>query len=159
MKPDEMYKLWIDGREVEAVEGEYFAVIDPGNGEEIGFAARGRSADIDRAVTAAEKAFQSHAWQGLKPHERGRLMLKLADRIDAEKDALAKLLSMENGKPLRESFDEVETTVRNFEYYGGWADKVHGRVVPVSNEVLDYIRLEPLGVVGHIIPWNYPLDI
>ena len=159
MKPSEMHKLWIDGREEEAKEGEYFPVIDPSSDKEIGFAARGKSDDIGRAVTAARKAFHSQAWQGLKPYERGRVMLKLAQRIDAEKDRLAKLLSLENGKPLRQSYDEVETTVRNFEYYGGWADKVHGRIVPISNEVLDYIRLEPLGVVGHIIPWNYPLDI
>ena len=159
MKPMDKYKLWIDGMEVEAEDGAYFSVIDPGSGEEIASAARAKSADVDRAIAAAERAFHSKAWQELKPFERGRLMLKLADRIDAEKDRLAKLLSLENGKPLRQSFDEVETTVRNFEYYGGWADKVHGRVVPISNDVLDYIRLEPLGVVGHIIPWNYPLDI
>lgn len=159
MKPMDKYKLWIDGMEVEAEDGAYFSVIDPGSGEEIASAARAKSADVDRAIAAAERAFHSKAWQELKPFERGRLMLKLANRIDVEKDRLAKLLSMENGKPLRQSFDEVETTVRNFEYYGGWADKVHGRVVPISNDVLDYIRLEPLGVVGHIIPWNYPLDI
>lgn len=159
MKLSEMHKLWIDGREVEAEAGEYFSVIDPSSGKEIGFTARGKSVDVDCAIAAARKAFQSQAWHGLKPYERGRLMLKLAKRIDAEKDRLAKLLSWENGKPLRQSYDEVETTVRNFEYYGGWADKIHGRIVPISNEVLDYIRLEPLGVVGHIIPWNYPLDI
>ena len=159
MKPAEKYKLWIDGQEEEAEGGEYFAVIDPGCGEEIGLAARGKSADIDRAVFSAHKAFYSQDWYGLKPYERGRLMLKLAEKINLERDHIAKLLSIENGKPLHESYDEVETTVRNFEYYGGWADKVHGRVVPISNDVLDYIRLEPLGAVGHIIPWNYPLDI
>ena len=159
MKPAENYKLWIDGQEIDADGGEYFAVIDPGCGEQVSLTARGKSADIDRAVFAAHKAFYSQDWYGLKPYERGRLMLKLAEKINSERDHLAKLLSLENGKPLRESYDEVETTVRNFEYYGGWADKVHGRVVPISNEVLDYIRLEPLGVVGHIIPWNYPLDI
>ncbi len=86
-------------------------------------------------------------------------MWRLAEKVNAERDRLAKLISLENGKPLNQSYDEVETVVRNFEYFGGWADKVHGRVVPVSNKVLDYIRLEPLGVVGHIIPWNYPIDI
>jgi acyl-CoA reductase-like NAD-dependent aldehyde dehydrogenase len=159
MNPVETYKHWINGREVEADIGEYFPVLDPSCGEEIGFAARGNSVDIDHAIQAAQKAFHSQEWQALKPYERARLMWKLAAKVDSEKDRLARLLSLENGKPLRQSYDEVETTVRNFEYYGGWADKVHGRVVPISNEVLDYIRLEPLGVVGHIIPWNYPIDI
>jgi aldehyde dehydrogenase (NAD+) len=159
MKPAENYKHWIDGQEVEADGGEYFEVIDPSCGEQVSMAARGTPTDVNRAVDAAHQAFNSQDWYGLKPYERGRLMLKLAEKINSEREHLAKLLSLENGKPLRESFDEVETTVRNFEYYGGWADKVHGRVVPVSNDVLDYIRLEPLGVVGHIIPWNYPLDI
>ena len=86
-------------------------------------------------------------------------MWRLAEKVNAEKDRLAKLISLENGKPLNQSYDEVETVVRNFEYYGGWADKVHGRQVPISDQVLDYISMEPLGVVGHIIPWNYPVDI
>ena len=151
--------LWIAGEEKNAVHGERFPVINPAIGEILGYTARGENADIDQAVAAASEAFYSKDWFDLKPYERGRLMLKLAEKINSERDHLAKLLSLENGKPLRESYDEVETTVRNFEYYGGWADKIHGRVIPISNDVLDYIRLEPLGVVGHIIPWNYPLDI
>jgi aldehyde dehydrogenase (NAD+) len=153
------YPLWIDGREENPEGGEYFPVLDPSNGEEIALVARGRSPDIDRAVVAAGRAFHSPAWQSLKPYERGRLMWQLAEKVNAERDRLAKLISMENGKPLNQSYDEVETVVRNFEYYGGWADKVHGREIPVSEKVLDYIRLEPLGVIGHIIPWNYPIDI
>jgi len=151
--------LWIDGNEVEPVSGNYFPVIDPGNGKVLTEAGRGEQEDIDRAVEAASKSLHAEAWRDLKPYERGRLMIKLAEKVDAERDSLARLLSMENGKPLRQSYDEIETTVRNFEYYGGWADKIHGRVIPISDAVLDYIRLEPLGVVGHIIPWNYPLDI
>lgn len=151
--------LWINGKEVEPASGNYFPVIDPGDGKVLAEAGRGEQADIDRAVEAAKQAFYAEAWHDLKPYERGRLMLKLAEKIDAERDRLAQLLSMENGKPLRQSYDEIETTRRNFEYYGGWADKIHGRVIPISEGVLDYIRLEPLGVVGHIIPWNYPLDI
>src|SRR4030042_6675426 len=107
MKSVDNYKLWIDGHEVEAEGGEYFAVIDPGCGEEIGLAARGKSADIDRAVFSAHKAFYSQDWYGLKPYERGRLMLKLAEKINSERDHLAKLLSLENGNTLRESYEEV----------------------------------------------------
>lgn len=153
------FGLWINGKEIEPASENYFPVIDPGEGKALAEAGRGEQADIDRAVDAARQAFYSSAWRDLKPYERGRLMLRLAEKIDAKRDWLAQLLSMENGKPLRQSYDEIETTRRNFEYYGGWADKILGRVIPISEEVLDYIRLEPLGVVGHIIPWNYPLDI
>lgn len=151
--------LWIQGRESAAETGETFPVLDPGRGEVIGSAARGDQADVDRAVGAGRQAFYSTAWRSLSPHQRGRLLWKWARRIENEKDHLARLLSMENGKPLKQAYDELGTTIRNFEYYAGWADKVHGRVVPVMEGVFDYIRQEPLGVVGHIIPWNYPLDI
>lgn len=151
--------LWIGGKETQSASGESLPVINPANGEILGYTPQGINPDINLAVEAAHKAFYSKEWSGLKPYERGRLMLKLAEKINSKRDHLAKLLSLENGKPLRESYDEVETTVRNFEYYGGWADKVHGRIIPISDDVLDYIRLEPLGVVGHIVPWNYPIDI
>lgn len=159
MELKQKYGLWIDGQAVEPVAGGYFPVIDPSNGKVLAEAARGEGADVNKAVEAAQHAFYANEWRGLKPFERGRLLVRLAEKINAERDQLAKLLSMENGKPLSQSYDEVETTVRNFEYYGGWADKIHGRIIPISEEVLDYISLEPLGVVGHIIPWNYPLDI
>lgn len=159
MDTDKRIGLWINGTEEEPLSRAYFPVIDPSNGSPIAVVGRGNKADIDRAVEAARRAFYAREWRGLKPYERGRLLIKLAEKIDAERDELAKLLSMENGKPLRQSYDEVETTVRNFEYYGGWADKIHGRVIPISEDVIDYLSLEPLGVVGHIIPWNYPLDV
>lgn len=153
------HDLWIDGKFVPAVAGEYFDVLDPSTGEPIAKAARGKAEDVDRAIEAAQKALHSEAWKALKPFERGRLMLKLARKIEENAEYLAKILSLEMGKPLGQSMDEVGTTIRNFEYFGGWADKVHGRVVPIGDDVLDYIQLEPLGVVGHIAPWNYPLDI
>lgn len=151
--------LWIHGQATPAESNETFPVLDPGRGQMIGSAARGGQADVDRAVEAAHKAFSSPAWRGLNPHQRGRLLWALARKIAAEAEPLVRLLSLENGKPLRESRDELETTIRTFEYYAGWADKIHGRVVPVPDGVFDYILHEPLGVVGHIIPWNYPLDI
>jgi aldehyde dehydrogenase (NAD+) len=151
--------LWIDGREVPAQSGETFPVIDPGLGRVMGSAAGGDQDDVDRAVEAAHQAFASPAWQAMDPYQRGHLLLRWARKIEEEKDSIAELLSLENGKPLRQAYDEVGTTIRNFEYYAGWADKIYGRVVPARHGVFDYILLEPLGVVGHIIPWNYPLDI
>lgn len=95
----------------------------------------------------------------MDPYQRGRLLWAWARRIEAEEEPLARLLSLENGKPLRHARDEVFTTIRNFEYYAGWADKSDGRVLRVPGGAFDYILHEPLGVVAHIIPWNYPLDI
>lgn len=151
--------LWIDGRETAAISGETFPVLDPGRGETIGRAARGAQADVDRAVEAARKAFRSSAWHDIDPFQRGHLLWAWARRIEVEKVSLARLLSLENGKPLRHAHDEVFTTIRNFEYFAGWADKSDGRILRVPGNAFDYIMHEPLGVVGHIIPWNYPLDI
>lgn len=151
--------LWIDGREVPAVSGETFPVVDPGTGDIIGHAARGTKEDVDRAVESAAKAFRSSAWHDMDPFQRGRLLWAWARKVEEDQEALARLLSLENGKPLRHARDEVYTTIRNFEYYAGWADKSDGRVLRVPGGAFDYILHEPLGVVGHIIPWNYPLDI
>ncbi len=159
MTKDMRAGLWIDGREVPAQSGEYFPVIDPGRGESMGDAARGMKEDVDKAVESAQMAFESSAWHALDPYQRGHLLWNWARKIEAEKVSIAELLSQENGKPLSQAHDEVGTTIRNFEYFAGWADKIYGRVVPARYEVFDYILLEPLGVVGHIIPWNYPLDI
>ncbi len=151
--------LWIDGTSVPAENRQAFPVIDPGRGEAFGSAARGEAADIDRAVEAAQRSFRSAAWHDLDPFQRGRLLWSWARKVEAEADHLARLLSLENGKPLRHARDEVHTTIRNLEYYAGWADKSDGRTLRVPDHALDYIVREPLGVVGHIIPWNYPLDI
>lgn len=152
--------LWIDGQERSASSGEYFPVIDPGNGNVIGQAARGTSEDVDRAVSAARAALYSKEWQGINPFERGYLMLAWAQKIKEHKDSLAGLLSIESGKTLRDCYGDVQTAIRNLEYFSGWADKIYGRVAPTPKQgVFDYMLREPLGVVGHIIPWNYPLNI
>lgn len=152
-------QLWVDGRETSAISGETFPVLDPGRSEVIGRAARGAQEDVNRAVEAAQKAFHSSAWHGMDPFQRGRLLWAWARKVETEQDSLARLLSLENGKPLRHAYDEVYTTIRNFEYFAGWADKSDGRVLRVPGGAFDYLLHEPLGVVGHIIPWNYPLDI
>src|SRR4029453_5503114 len=92
--------LWIDGREVPAISGETFQVLDPGTGEKIGLAARERKEDVDRAVEAGAKAFRSPAWREIDPFQRGRLLWAWARKVEAKKEALARLLSLENGKPL-----------------------------------------------------------
>jgi acyl-CoA reductase-like NAD-dependent aldehyde dehydrogenase len=151
--------LWIGGAAVPASTGETFPVLDPATEEVIGEAPRGVAEDIDRAVDAARAAARSREWRDLDPFRRGRILLAWARRIDAESESIARLLSRENGKPLREAIDEVETTVRYIEYYAGWADKFDGRVVGVPGGALEYVLHEPLGVVGQVVPWNYPLDV
>ncbi len=151
--------LWISGTPRPAQGRETFTVLDPATGQPIGEAARGGAEDINDAVTAARRVFESPAWRAMDPFQRGRLLWAWARRVEAEKAALAALLTLENGKPLRHALDEVDTVIRNLEYYAGWADKTDGRVLRVPGEAFDYILHEPLGVVGHIIPWNYPLDI
>ena len=151
--------LWIGGAPVPASTGETFPVLDPATEEVIGEAPRGVAEDIDRAVDAARAAARSREWRDLDPFRRGRILLAWARRIDAEREPIARLLSRENGKPLAEAIDEVETTVRYIEYYAGWADKFDGRVVGVPGGALEYVLHEPLGVVGQVVPWNYPLDV
>ncbi len=151
--------LWIDGASVPAASGEIFEVLDPGRGETFGTAARGRASDIHRAVESSACAFRSLGWREIDPYQRGRLLWAWARRVESEAADLARLLSLENGKPLRHARDEVHTTIRNLEYYAGWADKSDGRTLRVPDHAFDYIVREPLGVVGHIVPWNYPLDI
>lgn len=151
--------LWIEGQEIQPESREVFPVHDPGRASVLGTASRGREADVDRAVGAAHSALRNPDWASLGGLGRGRLLMALAHRIQDERHALARLLSLENGKPLQQALDEVHTTMRNFEYYAGWADKIRGRILPVPDTVFDYTLHEPLGVVAHIIPWNYPLDI
>ena len=151
--------LWIGGAPVPASTGETFPVLDPATEEVIGEAPRGVAEDIDRAVDAARAAARSREWRDMDPFRRGRILLAWARRIDAEREPIARLLSRENGKPLAEAIDEVETTVRYIEYYAGWADKFDGRVVGVPGGALEYVLHEPLGVVGQVVPWNYPLDV
>jgi aldehyde dehydrogenase (NAD+) len=151
--------LWIGGKPVAAHSGETFPVLDPATEEVLGTASLGGSEDVDRAVEAATAALRSPAWRDLDPFRRGRLLAEWATRVNAERERLARLLSAENGKPLSEALDEVETTVRYLEYFAGWADKIDGRVVRVPGSALEYVLHEPLGVIGHVVPWNYPLDV
>jgi acyl-CoA reductase-like NAD-dependent aldehyde dehydrogenase len=151
--------MWIGGRPTSASGGETFPVHDPATGEVIGEAPRGGREDVDRAVEAAQAACQAPAWRDMDPFQRGRLLWAWARRIEQDREPLARLLSRENGKPLHEAVDEVDTTIRYLEYYAGWTDKVDGRVLRVPAGAFEYVLHEPLGVVGHIIPWNYPLDI
>ena len=138
--------------------GKTFATINPSNGEEICRVSEADAADVDAAVRAARAAFASGPWRRMNASERGRLLHRLADLIEANADQLARLESLDNGKPLSVARSvDVTKTIACYRYFAGWADKVHGKTIPIDGEYLCYTRHEPMGVVGQIIPWNFPM--
>jgi aldehyde dehydrogenase (NAD+) len=155
----EQHDLLIDGRRVPANSGRYFDSIDPATEQLIGRIAEGGAEDIDVAVRSARAAFED-SWSGLPGRDRGRILLAFADQIRAHADELVELESLDSGKPVstirRQDLPAVLDTLT---YYAGWADKIHGQVVPTRADALTYVVREPVGVVGAIVPWNFPLMI
>jgi aldehyde dehydrogenase (NAD+) len=150
--------MLIGGQWVDAASGKTFETLNPATGEAICRVAEGDKADIDKAVKAARQAFETGPWPKMSASERGRLLNKLADAIEANLDELAALESLDNGKPLRDArAADLPLTVKCYRYYAGWADKIHGKTIPVEGNYFCYTRHEPVGVVGQIIPWNFPL--
>jgi acyl-CoA reductase-like NAD-dependent aldehyde dehydrogenase len=148
--------LFIDGEFVEAEGRGRIAVLNPHDNSALAEVAEARPADVDRAVDAARRAFP--AWSRLAAAERGRLLLRLADAIEAHAEELARLETLDTGHPLRDTRGlDAPRTAATFRYFGGIADKVLGSVVPVEAGFLNYVLREPLGVVGQIVPWNFPL--
>jgi acyl-CoA reductase-like NAD-dependent aldehyde dehydrogenase len=149
-------RLFIDGDFVDSADGATFETIDPHDGSVLATVARAGPADVDRAVAAATAAFP--AWARLGAAARGRLLLRLADLVESQADDLARLESLDTGHPIRDSRNlDVARTAATFRYFGGMADKVQGDVVPVEPGFLNYVLREPLGPVGMIVPWNFPL--
>jgi aldehyde dehydrogenase (NAD+) len=150
--------LLIGGKWLDSASGKTFATVNPATGETICQVAEGDKADIDQAVKAARKAFEEGPWPKMNASERGKLLYKLAGLIEQNADELAALESLDNGKPYRDSRNaDLPLTVKCYRYYAGWADKVHGKTIPVEGNYFCYTRHEPVGVVGQIIPWNFPL--
>jgi acyl-CoA reductase-like NAD-dependent aldehyde dehydrogenase len=149
-------KLFIGGKFVDAQDGATFATLNPHDGSELAQVAEAKAADIDRAVEAAAAAFPK--WSRMAAADRGRILLRLADLIEAKTDELARLESLDTGHPIRDSRGlDVPRTAATFRYFGGMADKLQGSIVPVDAGFLNYVLREPLGVVGQIVPWNFPL--
>ncbi|MSR36089.1 MAG: aldehyde dehydrogenase family protein [Gemmatimonadetes bacterium] len=153
-------QLWIDGQWSDAASGETFSTENPATGEVLAQVAAGDAADINRAVAAARAAFRDPAWRRMNPHRRAELLWALSDLIEANAEELALLETLDNGKPLFESREvDLPSVVENFRYFAGIADKLHGETIPVAGSFLNYTLREPLGVVGCIIPWNFPLSM
>jgi aldehyde dehydrogenase (NAD+) len=151
-------KLFINGKWVNSISGKTFATLNPSTGQEICQVAEADSADVDLAVKAARKAFESGPWKKMSAAERGRRINKLADLMEQNLPELAALESLDNGKPLRDSLNaDLPLSIKAYRYYAGWCDKTHGKTIPVEGEYFCYTKHEPVGVVGQIIPWNFPL--
>ena len=149
-------RLLIGGQWVDGAAGAEIDVVNPYTGQKIVSVAEAREEDVDRAVEAAKKA--APVWAGMAAHERGRLLLKLADAIEADTDYLARLEATNTGHPVRDCLNlDVPRTVLCFRYFGGMADKLEGSVIPVDAGFLNILEREPIGVVGQIVPWNFPL--
>ena len=151
-------KLLINNRWVSSASGKTFATINPSTGEEICQVAEADAADVDKAVHAARTAFEHGPWRKMAASERGRLLNRLADLIEKHTDELAALESLDNGKPVAVAKAvDVPASVGCYRYFAGWADKIQGKTIPIDGDFFCYTRLEPVGVVGQIIPWNFPM--
>src|SRR5690606_35120031 len=150
-------RLFVGGEWVDPVEGRTFETRFPATGEVLAEVAEAGPADVDAAVTAARQAFESGPWPRMDAADRGALLWKLADAIEARSEALVRLEVLDNGKPYREAKIDIQQTVDAFRYYAGWATKLEGETIPVRGNILNYTLREPVGVVGAIIPWNFPL--
>jgi aldehyde dehydrogenase (NAD+) len=151
-------KCFIDGRWVDAQSGKRLPIEDPSRGVEIGEIARGQTADIDAAVEAASQALAGD-WGKLTATERGRLLAKLAELITQRVDELAHIEALDVGKPLKQGRADAVAMARYMEFYAGAADKVMGETIPFQSGYTVYTLREPHGVTGHIVPWNYPMQI
>ncbi len=156
-------KILINGRWVDAASGKTFPTYNPATGDTLSRVAEGDKEDIDRAVKAARVAFEKGPWSRITPSERGRLIWKIADLIDKHLEEFAQLESLDNGKPLKVArVADVPLAADLFRYMAGWATKIEGNTIPISSgggkaQYLAYTVREPIGVVGQIIPWNFPL--
>ena len=149
-------KLYIDGEFADGLAGRTIEVANPADGTVLATIAEGGAEDIDRAVAAAKRAFPG--WAATPAADRGRLLLRLADAVEGHAAELARLESLDTGHPIRDTTVlDVPRTAAAFRYFGGIADKHQGSVIPVERGFLNYVVPEPIGVVGSIVPWNFPL--
>jgi aldehyde dehydrogenase (NAD+) len=153
------HRLLIGGERPEATGGRTFETLDPATGQPIAEVAHAGPKDVDRAVGAARAAFEEGPWTKLPPAQRGLLLTRFAELVEAHADQLAELESLDNGKPLAYAKNvDVRATVAHLHYFAGWPTKIEGETIPVSwPNALCYTRKEPVGVCGQIIPWNFPL--
>lgn len=149
-------RLFIGGEWVDPLSDKSFPTYDPATASVICEVPEAGEADVDRAVSAARKAFEDGRWRDLSPHKRARILLAIAAAIDAHRDELAEIETLDNGKPLAQAKGEMVAVAETFRYYAGWANKVYGDTNPTAPSIFSYTLREPVGVCGQIIPWNFP---
>ncbi|MCE5256444.1 MAG: aldehyde dehydrogenase family protein, partial [Spirochaetaceae bacterium] len=154
---DENYKLFIDGKWVDGKEGKTFKTYNPSNGEYLATCVEAGREDVDLAVKAGWRAFES--WKNVSPAERSGMLLKIADLIDANAEKLAMVETLCNGEPIRETMGTPAGASDQFRYFAGCLRADEGSAVMIDKNTLSIILKEPLGVVGQIVPWNVPLSM
>jgi len=149
------YDLFINGEWMPSCTGQTLDMIEPSTGNTIGTIACGTASDIDAAVTAARGAFEK-TWRKIAPVEKGRMLARLGQLILQHEEALTKIEASDTGKPTSQANRDIKAAARYFEYYSGACDKLHGEIIPYEAGYTAMLMREPLGVTGHILPWNYP---
>ncbi|KAF4516385.1 hypothetical protein B566_EDAN008508 [Ephemera danica] len=150
-------KLFINNVFVGAASGRTFPCVDPATGRKVADIAEADKADVDRAVNAARTAFaRGSVWRTMDASARGKLIHQFANLIERDLQQLANLETLDNGKPVGDSEFDLRCSVDTLRYYAGWCDKIHGNTIPADGRLFSFTRAEPVGVVGSIIPWNYP---
>jgi aldehyde dehydrogenase (NAD+) len=152
-------RLLIDGQDVEPLSGRFLDILNPATEEVVALVAEADADDIDRAVRAARKAFEG-AWGAMRAADRGLILNRLAQLLEDHAEELVTLESLDTGKPLAAvRRQDLPAAIDTLRYYAGWADKINGQVIPARHDALTYTIREPIGVVGAIVPWNFPLMI
>ncbi|GAB6018355.1 Retinal dehydrogenase 1 [Chamberlinius hualienensis] len=157
-QPEVKYtKIFINNEWVNSVSGKTFPTVNPSTGVKIADIQEGDKADVDKAVSAAREAFKlGSTWRTMDASARGALLYKLADLIDRDADYIARLETLDNGKSVANSLKDVKGSAHFFRYYAGYADKIHGKTIPADGNSFSFTRMDPVGICGQIIPWNYP---
>jgi len=150
-------QMFINNEWVDAEDGTFFGTYHPATGELITEVPAAEAVDVDRAVKAARAAFNDPKWRNMDAADRGKLLWRIADAMEARQQDLIRVEVVDNGKPLREAQIDLREAIDAFRYYAGWTTKLQGDTIPVRGNVLNYTLREPVGVVGAIIPWNFPL--
>jgi acyl-CoA reductase-like NAD-dependent aldehyde dehydrogenase len=151
-------QLFINNEWRNSASGKTFPTLNPTTGAKIVDVQEGDKADVDLAVAAAKKAFElGSPWRRMDASERGRLLYKLADLIERDYAYIASLETLDNGKPFKAACGDIDGVIKVLRYFGGAADKIHGKTLPLDGDFFSYTRVEPIGIVGAILPWNFPL--
>jgi len=149
--------MFIGGSWVKSHSGRNYPVFNPAIGRVLAHVPKGDTEDVKSAVDSAKRAFEDPGWRSMDPSKRGRILYKVSQSLRERLADLARLETMNNGKPLGQAKGDVAMAARHFEFFAGLADKIQGNTIPVPSNRLDYTLKEPLGVTAHVVPWNYPL--